>query len=467
MTDRPDREEEAGGSADRPRRRGYGAWVAGALAVGLCVLHGAGIWLGLGGWSGLTGPWPMTTDDHLHYFHNAAITPAFLRASGTTAGYDPSFMAGYPKSFYSVNSSTLPELVLFVAGKDHQVLAYKVYVFASAALLPWIVAGAGLVARARSDAVAAAVALFLTYVWTDFPIAYAQMGMLPYLLAVPLALLATALLARYVERGGSGLWLAATAASALAVMVHVTTVTIRSCRPSRHGLFGGDPRGATGRGAAPASRHMGLLSIASTVLLVNAFWWVPGVWLASAKGPSDFVFSHPEPVLGRLWELVFREVEIQAVLVAGGLVGLAAIARRDRVMAAAIGGFAAARFFWGYLAGGSRALDFLQPGRHTYAFYTSASLLAGLGFSEVRARLRRGKTRLDAWVTAGALPVAVRLFGPPLADRVRLTLGGPEPFLTSRPPARLLWLVDRLKAHEARGERLLCGERRGRPAGRP
>ena len=40
------------------------------------------------------------------------------------------------------------------------------------------------------------------------------------------------------------------------------------------------------------------------VLAVNSFWWLPGVWLASTKGPSDFAFSHPEGVGRRLFQIV-------------------------------------------------------------------------------------------------------------------------------------------------------------------
>ena len=188
---------------------------------------------------------------------------------------------------------------------------------------------------------------------------------------------------------------------------------------------------------------------------------MPGAWLASAGGETGTVFKHPEPVLGRLADLVLREVPIEVVLIAGGLMGLAALWRPDRTTAAALGGFAASGFFWGYLAGAFRSLDFFQPGRHTYAFYTAAALLAGFGFSEVRARLRRGAPRLDAWATVGAVLVAVRLFLPPpggLTDILRAFLGGRELFLSSRAPSRLLWLVDRVKAHVKPGERLLYEE---------
>ena len=45
----------------------------------------------------------------------------------------------------------------------------------------------------------------------------------------------------------------------------------------------------------------------------------------------------------------------------------------DRASAATLLGFALAGFGWGYLAGAASWLDFLQPGRHTYALYAAAS----------------------------------------------------------------------------------------------
>ena len=73
-------------------------WIARALIVVLCSLHGLAIWWGLGGRAGLTNGWPLWRDDHPLYYHSALVTRSFLKSSWTTAGYDPSFMAGYAKS---------------------------------------------------------------------------------------------------------------------------------------------------------------------------------------------------------------------------------------------------------------------------------------------------------------------------------------------------------------------------------
>ena len=192
----------------------------------LCLAHGLAIWWGLGGREGLTNGWPLWRDDHPLYYHSALVTRSFLSQSGTTAGYDPSFMAGYPKSVVFPASSTLPELVVWAFGGDRPELAYKIYVLVSAAAIPWLVALAAASWGLRAFGQAVSVALFLGYVWTDFPINYAAFGMLPYLLAIPLGLLATGVFAGYLTSGGLARWLACAGLMSLTVLVHFTAAMV-------------------------------------------------------------------------------------------------------------------------------------------------------------------------------------------------------------------------------------------------
>src|SRR5690349_13989602 len=71
--------------------RRFLGFAAPTLTVAMSMAHGLAIWIGLGGYAGLTNGWPLWRDDHPLYFHSALVTRAFLADSHTTAGYDPSF----------------------------------------------------------------------------------------------------------------------------------------------------------------------------------------------------------------------------------------------------------------------------------------------------------------------------------------------------------------------------------------
>src|SRR5262249_36492103 len=116
---------------------------------------------------------------------------------------------------------------------------------------------------------------------------------------------------------------------------------------------------------------------------------------------------------------------------------------------------------WGYLAGAFAALDFLQPGRHTYAMFTGLALAGGVGLDELALRLRassRGLDRFDRWVLAGAVLIAVRMVGVPLVGSIHARLGDSEPCLSSQPSPRLKWVVDHVRRYVQPGERLLYEE---------
>jgi hypothetical protein len=442
------------------RRRGsqgfadVNAWFGIALLSGL---HGWALWVGLGGTKGLLSGWPIWRHDHPLYYHSALVTRSFLRQTATTAGYDPSFMAGYAKSVVFPASSTLPELVVACFGGDRPELAYKLYVLIAGASLPWLMACAGRLWGARSGATAVAVLLFLIYVWTDFPISYIEFGMLPYALSVPMGLVATGAFCGYLERGGILRWLATGSSMVLVVLIHLTSALIVA--PAAALVYGVRLSRLHREPPLPASRHAGVWLLPVLVLAANAFWWAPGLWLAATKGPSDFAFAHPEGVLVRLWQIVSIEPAIQAVLLALGTIGLLALSRRGGVLPTGLVGFAAAGFFWGYVAGGVRSLDFLQPGRHTFAFYSALALASGVGVSEILERVRSdGRLRLDRWAAAGLILVGLRLFGPAVETAVRSRITGSRPFLDSRPTPRLKWIVDRVKRYVKPGERLLYEE---------
>ncbi|WP_435006804.1 hypothetical protein P12x_004280 [Tundrisphaera lichenicola] len=451
------------------------AWLF-VLVIGL--LHTWAIWTGLGGQAGFESDWPLLYADHSIHFYHGLVSRHFLQSTGLMAGYDPSFMSGYAMSIVSDLSSAFSSLFVF-AFPSRPALSYKLHVLFCASIVPWLVAFTAAAWRLRPSGVVAGVALYTIYFWTAFPANYSALGMMDYILSVPLGLLAVSGLTAYLERGGLFRWFVASMACSAVFLVHVTSpmlvgpaailayaVAVRQVR-------------RTG-GTFPVSRHIGLFAIAPVILALNAFWWIPGLLLASTKGSSDLAFAHPESVLGRLVELFWQEPAIEVIALGLAIVGLASLARRLPIASAGLGGFLVAGFGWGYLAGFSRSLDFLQPGRHTNACFTAACIAAGIGIAEILARMRSARSgRLDRLAAVGFILIGLRIFGYPM---VRSVLGrldfnpigvkllawpdpdsirrrfGPEPFLSSLPKPRAVWLVDRVQKYLKPGERLLFEE---------
>jgi hypothetical protein len=315
---------------------------------------------------------------------------------------------------------------------------------------------------------------------TDWPINYVGFGMLPYFLAIPLALVATGAFARFLTRGGAIAWLMTATLMSLVFLVHLTAAMVvvpaallayiaALRRPVRLSAEVSSGSGSATRrtDASPTRRlrwwsHIAVFLIPIVVLAVNAFWWLPGIWFASTKGASGFVFAHLEGASGRLLNIVAgREARIEVILMALGIPGLVLLVGRDLTKGMALLGFCMAGLFWGYMAADFRGLDFLQPGRHTYAFYSGLALAGGAALEELFRRLRvasKGVDRFDRWVVAGAITSALLMFGFPLYGSIYSRLWAGEPFLSSVPSQRLIWIVDQVRRHVAPGERLLYEE---------
>jgi hypothetical protein len=69
-----------------------------------------------------------------------------------------------------------------------------------------------------------------------------------------------------------------------------------------------------------------------------------------------------------------------------------------------------------------------------------------------------GIDHLDKWVMAGAVLVGIRVVGYPVYESLRVKLWAGEPFLSSRPSPRLLWVVGRVGRYLNPGDRLLYEE---------
>ena len=442
--------------ARRARLRDSGPGLA--VVALICAGHAALTWLAMGGHAGLTSPWPLLQADHgIHYGHGLVIRD-LVRGTGFTGGYDPTFMAGFPMSVMSGTSFTPANATLAICRGADPAVVYKLTVFAAIALAPVLMAGAGFLFGASARGVAWSTALYFVYFWSDFPRSHAYLGMVAYLSAIPVGLVAAGLLANYLERGGWWRWGLTALALTGTFCAHLTTPMVVG--PAGLVAYGvAWARARRGSGRFPRGRHVGFWAFAPVILVLNAPWWLPGFWLWGTVGETAFAFFHPESVVGRVAAIFWNEPTIESILIGLGVGGVALLAGVRPVAAGGLGGVIAAGFGWGYLAGFSRALDGLQPGRHTYACYSGLCLAAGFGVDRAMGWLRAARAgRPDRWASVAIVLVGVRVLGPATAGPIAGSVFAPVPFLSSQPQPSLLWLVDQVKAHVKPGERLLYEE---------
>ncbi|WP_337176930.1 hypothetical protein [Paludisphaera sp.] len=463
----PASEGPASAAPGRPKGAGRSWWrfLPIVLVVAASVGHGWAIWRGLGGREGMANEWVPWRDDHPVYFHCAMMGRAFLSQTGTTAGYDPYFMAGYPQSVMFPPSSTLPDVWMWAfGGGERPELAFKWYVLITAAVAPWLVAAACLTQGMGRAGVAAAVLLFLGYLWTDWPINYVGIGMMPYFVSAPTCLVAAGMFGRFVDLGGFGRWLAAALLCSAAFVMHLTAAMLLA--PAGALAYLGVWWSRRRRGESlPASRHLGVWAVPVVVMALNAFWWAPVVWLAATKGDSDFAFVHPEGSLARILQLFTSEAPAEIILIGLGLPGLVVLATKGLGRGLALAGMAAAGWFWAYTAADFRGLDFLQPGRHTFALYSALAVAAGGAVSAGVARLRARDgaagvegIRLDRWALVAAILIGARILGTPTVASVRARALGDSTFLSTQPPPAFFRILGWIRENAKEGDRVLYEE---------
>lgn len=414
------------------------------------ILSGSILYRSLGGWTGLISADPILKDDHPLYLHSTVVTKTFLKLSGTTAGYDPTFMGGYAKSAVFPASSTFPELIVAsTASIASAEVAYKFHVLICAVLAPLIVAwaSAGLCKSWSVGFLSAMV--WLVYIWTDFPIQYIGFGMLPYFFSIPLALATLRCCCDWLELGGFRRWFMMTTLLGLTILVHFTALMVI---------------GPAAAGAWSFSRtkvrtaFAGLFSFV-VAALANAFWWWPGIVLAETKGDSTFAFSHSqESVLSRLAKIPWSESPIESFLWLGLLAGMPILFQRRRIAAAGVSGFALGGFFWGYAAGVFSGLDFLQPGRHTYAFYLASSVFSGFLGAMLLGEIKRVNRYASIGLVIGVCLISLRIFGPSIdSGRKYWTVPQTAPLKSTIPPLYNA-ILSSLKPQVRPGDRVLYEE---------
>ncbi len=366
-------------------RPGPGAWAARAAAL-LCALFGVA---SVARFAGLENLRPgsdgapvraFAFDDYALQYYYGRLGSRLLAESGSSAGYDPSFMAGYPKMGLYYPSSKPFELALFAFPGAEPALVFNRTVFALLASTPLLAWGAAALFRLAPAeqlvvvALAGVPHLLVPSAGLANPNARAQAasfyaileagGMAAFVFAASLALLVVALLARFLARGGAANALALGAAAPLLLAMHPTAGVLVAV-PALV-LY------ASALRRLPRWRHAALWGLGIWSVAANSFWlrglWLYGHYAAlgdfySAGGEAHF--APPGGLWAPLRVAIPSPWPLSLAPPLGGLAGLALWwreGRRDllRVFAPQIAFFFALAFY-----GAPLGLSLLGPARLT------------------------------------------------------------------------------------------------------
>jgi MFS family permease len=165
---------------------------------------------------------PVIVVDHAIHEYHGSLGARFFRETGTTWGYDPYFMAGYPETPVW-DSSSNPSILFDLIGGNQGYRAYKVGLLVCLfLLLAAITAGAWASGLGATEIAVATVLAWLVF-WIGFPIALWRSGLFAFLMASAGVGLLLGLCSRFDRNPTRANWLALTIVGAGLFFFHVMT----------------------------------------------------------------------------------------------------------------------------------------------------------------------------------------------------------------------------------------------------
>ncbi len=449
------------------RRHAAALWWIATLAVALLGVASAWRFVGAEALAARSPGLPIAHDDYALQFYYGQLGAQLLRETGLPWGFDPRFLAGYPKNPLYYPSSLPFELALAVFAHADPVRVFNRCVFALLAALPFLAWGAAaLLGLPRAERLLVTGFSLLPYRLApsaDFAPFLEASGMLAFVFAASFAAFALGLLHRAQTRRGFGTSAALGAAGALLCWLHPTAGLLLLAPAAA--AYAGSARGLGLRG------HLALAAIAAVLALATAPLLIGLARYASSSELGDFYtpagrehFAPPGGLFAPLRISLPPPLWLALVPPIGGLAGLWLWWRAgQRALCAMLGSQVLFLFALAYY-GAPLGLSALGPARLTLPlgqalWFPAAHALAralawlwrrcGLGRSAAQARARR------AALLAAAAALA---FGSGLHARPARHISLPQLERESGFEARAAGLLAFLHSHAEPGSRLLHEE---------
>ena len=276
----PGRQEPGPGSGqDRGRPEGTGGrkfGKAGAAAGLIIIIHLSLLLHIFGGPGKLISTEPIMRFDHPWHFYYSVIGARFLEEHGSTWGYDPYFMAGYPTDVVD-GSDRLLKVGLVVLQALAPETAYKIMVFCTAAVVPILFfLAAAWFGMSRREVIWSG--LIGTWVWwTAGSMHMLMIGLMGFVLASIYGIALAALFGMVLRRPSPSRWLGLALAAPVSILIHPGVVPIAGvpcavlylCRFKKIAV----------------RDHLLAAAVAVLAFILNLFWILP------LRLNADFAFA--------------------------------------------------------------------------------------------------------------------------------------------------------------------------------
>ena len=255
------------------------AWLVLVVVFGLHIFLASRLFPSLG--SIVDPDSPVVVVDHAIHEYHGSLGARFFRDRGTSWGYDPFFMAGYPETPVWDSSSNPSILLNLLGGQNAGYRGYKVGLFvASILVLGAIAAGARSAGLGSWEVTMAAVFAFVVF-WSGFPIALWRSGLFAFVSASAGTGLLLGLCSKFDRRPSRSTWVALTCAGLGLFFVHITTPIL-----AIGGLF---PFWASTLRRQGRRWHLAIVGAAVLAVVGNLPWLVP-LWRFRSIRTSSGLF---------------------------------------------------------------------------------------------------------------------------------------------------------------------------------
>lgn len=326
-------------SASQTRRIGQ-AWI---LWIVFAVVMGTHAWLTFKlfpSWQALVNDEPIISVDHAIHLYHGYLGAKFLKEHGTSWGYDPFFMAGYPKTPVYDSSSSPAELFQLMAGGGYSPRAYKIGILILVGLVPVVVGLAGRAYGSSTATVAATVAWVAWYWWAGFPDILVRTGLVAFVWSSAVAVLVPALLVRWGRQGNVGNWVLLSLSAAVGIQAHsIFPLMVFAPLALGYVCVAASGPDESARYQRTWRWHAATWGAVAMALGATSFWWWPLLQFLPLKTASDLFMTYQGDPRAPLWQRVgnllatyylLNDGSIPLLLVLFGSVGLVVAWRSGR-----------------------------------------------------------------------------------------------------------------------------------------